>query len=273
MSDGSGMPRNWPGDEHEQRDGLRGDEEPHEGHLLVLHGESVGDAALAGAESGEDQRQHEHGGKQPAELRRQVVGGEQRVEIALASWSHGHGGVVDDEPEQSFEDQKSAQGDDESRHALAHDERAHRHPDQHAAEQPQAERRRRWQVMMKHEHTGDAAEQAHAAAGGQIDVSGQKNEQHAHRQRGGDGKLRGEHRQIARTEKGGLFDRKEHTNREQGDGDGQFSEAEVHGGNKMEELRVEELGMANGLKLAAAAVLGPFSVFHSFILHSSISVL
>jgi hypothetical protein len=37
----------------------------------------------------------------------------------------------------------------------------------------------------------------------------------------------------------------------------------------MEELKMEELRMAKGLKLAAGVNLQPFSVFHSFILLSS----
>ena len=211
------------GDEHKQRDGLCCDEEAHERHLLVLHRKAMLHAALARGERRQDQREHQYYCEQPANSRRQVVGGQQRVHIALPAGCHGNGGVVNDAPEEPLENQQSAECDNEGRHALAHDECAHRHPDQNTAEKSQPQRGRRRQVAMKHQHARNAAEQADAAACGQINMTWQQDEQHAHRQCGGDRQLGDEHRQIARAQKRRILDGKERADREQCDGDGQFS--------------------------------------------------
>ena len=64
---------------------------------------------------------------------------------------------------------------------------------------PIAERRR--PVMLEYENTRDTAKQTDTASGRQIDVARKNDEQHSHRERGGDRQLGYEQREIARAQK------------------------------------------------------------------------
>lgn len=79
---------------------------------------------------------------------------------------------------------------------------------------------------MKHEHARNAANQAHAAAHGEIDQAGQEHEQHAERECRGHGELNRQQRKIARPEKVFRSERKENPNQHECDADREIAERE-----------------------------------------------
>ena len=88
--------------------------------------------------------------------------------------------------------------------------------------------------MLKDQHTGDAAGQAGAGSDGEVSVSGQKNQQHADRERGGGRQLDHQHRKIAGAQE---------LRREQGK---QNPNAQQHGGHGERAQRAAGHGWRRG---------------------------
>ena len=77
---------------------------------------------------------------------------------------------------------------------------------------------------MKHQHRGDAADESHAAPHREIDLSREENHEHPECERARDRELDDELREIARTEKRGLPQRKKHTHAQQRERHGEVLE-------------------------------------------------
>src|SRR6266536_6074240 len=177
----------------EEKDELCGKKQFEEDKFSIFDGKSVILARLARAKLCENQGDDDQGGERVSSNRRQIKRGEHRVKIGLAALHDRNRGIVNDEPEQSLKDKQAAESDDESRYFLAHDQIAHAKPDENASDQRRAHCQRRRPVVLEYENAGDTPKQTDTASGRQIDVAWKNDEQHSHRERGGDRQLRYEH--------------------------------------------------------------------------------
>ena len=146
---------------------------------------------------GKNQEGNDAGSERVSEHWRQIIRRKQGVEVVLSSLYDRDRRVVNYQPEESFEDQQPAEGNDESGHFLAHDYVAHAEPNENADEEggPHPERRR--PMMLEDQHTREPAEETDTAARREINVTRKNNQQHAQGERGGNRQLGHEEREIA----------------------------------------------------------------------------
>src|SRR5439155_4808473 len=181
----------------EEKDELCGKKQFEEDKFSIFDGKSVILARFAPPKFCEDQRSDDQRGQHVTDNRRQIKRGEHRVKIGLPALHDRNGGIVNDEPKQSFKNKEPAQSDDESRYFLAHDQIAHERPNKNASDQSYSHRQRRRPFVLEHKNTSDSAKKTDTASGRQVDITREDDQQHPDGERGGDRQLGREQREIA----------------------------------------------------------------------------
>src|SRR6266480_7812000 len=167
----------------EEKDELCGKKQLEEDKFSIFDGKSVILARLARAKFCENQGDDDQGGERVSSNRRQIKRGEHRVKIGLPALHDRNRGIVNDEPEQSFKNKEPAQGNDESRYFLAHDQIAHARPNKNASDQSYSHRQRRRPFVLEYENAGDPAKKTDTASGRQIDITREDDQQHPNAER------------------------------------------------------------------------------------------